>query len=249
MANERTGTSFKNGSRIYTFDDGVQHPGVTSILNMLPKPFLGPWQAKMAAEWAMDHLTVLNDLADRDKKAAVELIKGSARRSTAGSADLGTAVHEYIEATLLGDNTADAISDDETAMRGAFHAFLNDWKPDVVITEATVRNDAVGYAGSLDAVLNIGGVNIVVDWKTGKSVHEETALQLTAYSRAEQLTNGEALPAIEGGAVLHIRPEGYKFHPVKLTDEGFSYFVSLRHIFDWESSKRSFLGKPITPNN
>lgn len=249
MANERAGTSFKGGSRFYTFDDGVQHPGVTSILNMLPKPFLGPWQAKMAAEWAVTHMSVLNDLAGRDDKAAVELIKGAARRSTSGSADLGTAVHEYIEAVLLGNSVQDAATADESLMRASFQDFLKDWKPEVVITEATIRNDTVGYAGSLDAVLNIGGVNIIVDWKTGKSVHEETALQLTAYSRAEQLSNSDKLPPIEAGAVLHVRPDGYKFHPVKLTDEGFSYFVALRHIFDWESSKRSFLGKPITPNN
>jgi hypothetical protein len=246
---ERPNTTFKAGSRYYEFPDGVQHPGVTSILGMLPKPWLGAWNGKMAAEWAVAHMSVLNDLVGRDDKAAVELIKGAARRSTAGSADLGTAIHEYAEATMLGAPVVDPISDDEAGMRRAFDAFVTDWKPELVVSEFTIRNDSVGYAGSGDSVLSIGGVNVIVDYKSGKGIHEEVALQLVAYARAESFADGSPLPLIEAGAVLHIRPDIYKFHPVKLTDEGFEYFKALRKVFDWESSKRSFLGKPITPNN
>jgi hypothetical protein len=246
MANERAGTSFKGGSRFYTFDDGVQHPGVTSILNQLPKPFLVPWASKISAEWAMQHLSVLNDLAGKDEKAGIELIKTASKRSTSGSAELGTRVHEFCELTLLGDAVEDAQSEDEANMRDSFRAFLKDWSPEVIITEATVRNDTTGYAGSLDAILNIGGTTVVCDWKTGRSLHSEVGLQCAAYRYAEQLGNGDPMPVVEGAAVLHITAKGYALHPVKAGPEQFEVFKHLRAIFDWSTGgERGVIGKAL----
>lgn len=247
---ERANTLYKNGSRFYSFPDGVQHPGVTSILASLPAPWLGAWNGKMAAEFAVDHMTVLTDLMDRgDRKAAVELVKGAARRSTSGSADLGTRVHEFCERTLLGDAVEDAQSEDEALMRTAFEAFVRDWKPELIISEATVRNETVGFAGSFDSVLNLGGINVLVDYKSGKAVRESAVLQLNAYANAESLADGSPMPKIEAAAILHIRPTGCLLYPAKLSDEAYDYFKACRKIFDWETTKRSFLGKPITPNN
>lgn len=251
MANERAGTSFKGGSRFYTFDtDGVSHPGVTSVIQCLPKPYLVPWASKLSAEWAMQHLSVLNDLAGKDDKAAIEMIKTASKRSTAGSAELGTRVHAFCELTLLGDAVEDAQSEDEANMRNSFLSFLKDWSPEVIITEATVRNDATGYGGSLDAVLNIGGVNVVADWKTGKSLHSEVATQLAAYRYAETLADGSPMPLVEGAAVLHITTKGYSLCPVKAGPEQFEVFKHLRAIFDWvNGGDRGVIGKALTVPN
>lgn len=244
MTKPALATQTRGGSRLYVFPDGVKHPGVTSIIGQLPKPFLVPWAAKLAAEWAVDNLAIVNDLCKRDKKAAVELIKGASRRSTAGSADVGTEVHGYFESLLLGDPTP-ALSEDAQPFAGPLHDFVLDWKPEAVLTEATVRSDSVGYAGSFDAVISIGGDNILIDLKTGKSVYPDVSLQLAAYRFADCLADGSSLPRIDGAAVLHVRPEGYKFHPVKADVEAFAIFTHLRSIFDWDTAKSSHLGAPL----
>lgn len=247
MTAPKLATRTSNGSRLYVFPDGAKHPGVTSIIGQLPKPFLVPWAAKMAAEWAVDNLAIVNDLCKRDKKAAVELIKGASRRSTAGSADVGTEVHGYFEALLLGAELP-PISDEAAAFLPGLRNFVDDWSPKAVLTEATVRSDSVGYAGSLDAVVELGGDNILLDLKTGKSTYPDVSLQLAAYRFADCLADGSPLPRIDGAAVLHVRPElldGYQLKPVKADAEAFEFFKHLRATFDWETAKSSHLGAAL----
>jgi hypothetical protein len=234
------------GSRLYVFPDGAKHPGVTSIIGQLPKPFLVPWAAKLSAQWAMDNLPILNDLAKRDTKAAVELIAGASRRSTAGSADTGTEVHGYFEALLLGDPLP-ALSEDAQPFAGPLHDFVADWKPTAVMTEGTVRSDSVGYAGSFDAIVDIAGEHVLLDLKTGKGTYPEVSLQLAAYRFADSLADGSPVPRIDACAVLHVRPGHYSLSPVKGDAEAFEFFKHLRALFGWDSAKSSHIGAALTP--
>lgn len=48
-------TLTRGGARWYVDPDtGTKVPGVTSIINVLDKPFLSPWAAKMVAEFAVE---------------------------------------------------------------------------------------------------------------------------------------------------------------------------------------------------
>ena len=51
-------TSKRGGSRFYVDPEtAVKHPGVTSIVGMLPKPFLVHWAAGRPFAWLDDEIT------------------------------------------------------------------------------------------------------------------------------------------------------------------------------------------------
>ena len=69
---------------------------------------------------------------------------------------------------------------------GELKEFLKDKK--VVDTEVHVINEKDGYVGTYDAlVYSKEGGKVLVDYKTGKSIHQEVELQLSAYLLASGL--------------------------------------------------------------
>ena len=64
-------------------------------------------------------------------------------------------------------------------------------------------------AGSCDALVEIHGTRLMLDYKTSKAVYSDYGLQLAAYRNMEfiGLPDGSELPVPEtdAGAVLHIR--------------------------------------------
>ena len=119
----------------------------------------------------------------------------------------------------------------------AFHQFREDHNPEYIETESTVFSREYGYAGTMDAVLSIGGKVYVVDYKTGKKVWPEAALQLAAYRNAEFIGRArgreDELPPCDGGLVVHIRPDGYRVIPVDTSDATFDTFLSALDVFRW----------------
>src|SRR5690606_38398357 len=121
------------------------------------------------------------------------------------------------------------------------------------------------YAGTLDAVVHsrVKG-NILVDWKTGKSVYPDSALQLTALARADVLVSpaGEKpIPKIDAAGHVHLPPPGpaptsrvrdrgsWSFRPVAMRDIEWETFLHLRQVHDWEKehSKGALGGKQTMP--
>ena len=89
----------RGGSRFYVEPETQEKvPGVTSILSMLPKPFLTFWSAKMVAEFAVDNFGAYSQLImNGQRQAAIDLLKGAPRRFTSGRADIGTEAHGLFE--------------------------------------------------------------------------------------------------------------------------------------------------------
>ena len=75
MTTPKVNTIKRGDTRFYVSpDSGKKAPGVTSILNMIPKPFLTFWAAKMVAdEFVADPGTAVS-LAIRNPSAAVDRI-------------------------------------------------------------------------------------------------------------------------------------------------------------------------------
>lgn len=256
----------RGGSRFYVDPDKplVTVPGVTSIINMLPKEFLQFWSAKMAAELAVDSIDMLKEMAARDRQGAVDYVKGAARRYTMTRADVGSKAHDLFERMMRGEIIR-RVHPDLEPYRRAFDEFLAAVNPQLISAEDVMWSDEHEYAGSSDAIFRVwlnenntadptrrSGVPVVVidDWKTSKDVHAEVALQLSAYANADRIVTPDGashpMPEIEAGAVLHITPDGWQFLPVNIGPEVFEIFLALRQIFDWDRdlSKR-VLGKPI----
>ncbi|MFE3144758.1 hypothetical protein [Streptomyces scopuliridis] len=228
---------------------------MTSVLNMLPKDFLGPWNAKMVAEEAVANLGAVVGLAlngDAGKKAAVDMLKGAARRFTQDAANLGTEAHDLFERLARGDEVPErSVHVDLRPFRRHFVEFLAVVQPEFVHLEETVWDDIRDYAGSFDAIARIGGETVILDWKTTRSgVHPEVALQLKAYAMASRIIlaadeTSILVPHIDAAAVLHVRPEGWALYPVDFSDDLPAYFEALRKSFDWEERKKTVIGKPV----
>lgn len=238
-------------SRFYVHPETKEKvPGVTSIINMLPKPFLQFWASKMTAEWCADNAgAFLQMLINGERKAALDTAKGAARRSTSEAAGIGTNVHDYFELYARG-NAPKRPHPDVLPFVPHIKEFHDRYQPEYLHLEDAVWSDEHRYAGSFDFIAKIDGETVMGDVKTTRSgVHEEVALQLSAYANADRVITQDGtvhpLPAIEAGAVAHFRPEGWKLVPVRIDESVFSYFVVLRQVFDWVNDvSKSVLGEP-----
>lgn len=244
----------RSGSRFYIDpeDGDVKVPGVTSVVGQLPKDFLTFWAAKESAEAAVSNWDIVSELVKRDPAGAVDYLKNAHRRKSKAASDLGSAAHDYFERLARGEvvNDRHVHMDVKPHVRW-FREFLDEIQPEFIYLEETVWSDEHAVAGSFDAIAKVDGDLVVLDWKTSKAVYDSVALQLSAYRYADRIIladTGESVPMPEltGGAVLHVRPEGWSFVPVKCDREVFETFIALRKVFAWETEgKKRVVGKPI----
>ncbi|MFF6928349.1 hypothetical protein [Streptomyces californicus] len=244
----------RGGSRFYVDpDDGrIKVPGVTSIVGMLPKDFLTFWAAKQSAEAAVNNWDIVSKLCERDPAGAVDYLKNAHRRTSKAASDLGSTAHDYFERLARGDSVPlRQVHADVKPHVTYFKQFLDEIQPEFLHLEETVWSDEHAYAGSFDAIARVDGEVVVLDWKTSKEVYDSVALQLSAYRYANRIIladSGESVdvPPMTGGAVLHVRPDSWKFVPVECGEDVFAAFLALRKVFDWErDGKKGVVGRPI----
>lgn len=238
-----------------------EHLSVTSAIKSLSKPFLVGWAAKMSAECAVeDHEIISAMLAKGDKTAALNHIKQARFRDAEGKADRGTIVHAATEAYVAGKPVdLDAVQhalEEKNVPEGLWKAtykmidgvleFLFDFEPEVIWSEATVYSRKHEFAGTADLIARIGiGDSVlpaVIDIKTGKSIYNEVAMQLTAYARADfvGLDDGTEKPLLpkKSEKIRHgicIRPTAagkYERANFDLTDEVFDKFLACLELAD-----------------
>jgi hypothetical protein len=251
MTSPKVPTFYRGGSRYYEHPGtGDKVPGVTSVLNMLPKPFLKAWAAKEVATTAVAMGGDLVRMAERDPDGAIDYLKRSPDRNTRKAADTGTAAHGVFEALSLGQPLG-RITEDLEPFARHFADFLDVVQPKFLRCEDTVWSEAHGYAGSFDFLAEIQGERCWGDNKTTRSgVHAEVTLQLSAYAHADYLLDGETgeqllHPEAHRGVVLHVRPTGWALYEVPIGDEVFAYFLTLRRVFDWVNThSKGVVGRP-----
>lgn len=187
-----------NRGRFYEIE-GMSYPSVTTILQVIGKPALVNWAAKVEREMVSEvsadlyldcaetptmtrnaWLTTLQSRLGKQKAAQKELAKAQ---------EIGSQVHAMIEWNLKSQlcyrvGPSPLITD---KAQWAFMAW-EDWRKKVdlkpVFVEQTVWSNEWGYAGTLDLLAEVDGKLSVVDWKTGKRVYPEAFLQNAAYRHA-----------------------------------------------------------------
>lgn len=260
MTTPKVATVKRGGSRFYVHPSTRQKvPGVTSVVGMLPKDFLKFWAAKLVAETAVDNAgTVVQMMLSGEREGAVDWLKRAPQRNTGAASDIGTDAHDIFEKMARGQKLG-RLHPDMKPFAKWYGEFLTKANPEFLHLEETVWSDGYGYAGSFDAIATIdmrpfggdGYETVIIDNKTTRSgVHAEVALQLSAYRHADYLLTedgGQAeLPHIDGGAVLHVRPEGWKLVPVRCDYEIFQAFQALLKVFHWDKdASKTVIGKPV----
>jgi hypothetical protein len=249
----KVNTIKRGGARFYVDpDDGaVKVPGVTSVLGMLPKEFLRYWGQKLVAEAAVAELGTVVSMTLVDPLAAVDHLKKAPDRFTRKSADIGTAAHDLFERLAKGETVGRVHPDLEPYVRH-FSEFLSVVQPEYHFMEETVWSDEHAYAGSFDAFATIQGERIWIDNKTTRSgIHEEVGVQLAAYRYADAIIRADGgripMPEADGGAVLHVRPEGWQLVPVRADRVLFEeVFLPLRKVFYYEKElKSTIVGRAV----
>lgn len=244
---------------------------VTTIIDGgIPKPALMGWAVKETALYAIQNLDILKvhvakdldgngKLPPFDEKTrkpttegcleAYKLLWNSRFVGRDKAANLGTKIHEAIEAYVL-DKPQPEWPDDIAPYLGNAVQFLKDFEVAVEMTEATVFNRSQRYAGRLDAIATIAGQRWLIDFKTGSGVYPEAALQMAAYAHAEFIgkpdRTEEPMPAIDRAAIIHLQPDGFRFIPVRIDRDVFTYFCYAREVFRWcETASKQVVFDPI----
>lgn len=183
-------------------------PSVTTILQVINKPFLLGWYGK--------HGTA------------------ECTRIKQESADFGKTCHDIIEQLVLGKDVDLTQAD---PLIQSIVTSLQEWMRLVNFTlvglpEQTIYSKVHGYAGTLDCIALIYGVPTLIDWKTSSDVYPEYTLQVAAYHEAVR-EMGLATPSI--GLIVRMDKKTARVHPqaVPLGGAAFEAFLSAKALWTW----------------
>lgn len=179
-------TDSETGTRHYVYPPtGQRLASVTTVLSATDgKPYLVPWSARLAAEYAVAHLAELGELVEAEgPDAAVKLAKDQAKIVRERKADAGSYVHSVVEALilwaaspgrtgsdialpLLPEHLQDVTYDGQPLpqvtdwMVDGFLNFVSDFGPAFEASEMVVFNVILGVAGTLDMIITLHGMKI-----------------------------------------------------------------------------------------
>jgi hypothetical protein len=255
-------------------EESVRYVSVTALTGLLPLPWMEAYASKHAAECAFTEQANYRDLASKDERIAY--VKGASKRYSRAAAERGTLIHSHVEKMNLGV-VMDPWPLPVAASMRQYEDFLATVKPRVEAAECKVYHRGnlghnCWYAGTMDLLCEIDGKMSILDVKTGKSVHEDAALQINAYAHADflihdpnhpdavQITPARGrrwyewrgpvkdehpMPDIEAGYVLHLRDDGWALHEVPISDELYEMFLSLFSVERWERELKKRVLKKV----
>jgi len=210
--------------------------GVTTVLGKaIPKDALKFWAARTVAEYVHEHEDDVAALRAMGGRKLVEVLKQVPFDKRDDAAQRGTDIHEIAEDLVWGREVD--VPEGLVDIAADFARFLDDWSVEPILTEKSVGNRSLWYAGRFDFIGRVGGVFggqvTCLDWKSSKGVYAETALQTAAYARAEFYVTDDdpeeelPLPEVERLGVVHLTPDGVRVYDLGDPDEHFKLF---RHI-------------------
>lgn len=223
----------------YSWMGGPLVPGVTTVQGMKDKsgPLVG-WAKREVAACAVRNIDMLHQMVQTGgPDAALTWLKNLPDYQRDNSADVGTRVHEALEAIALG---VEPVMDDEVAPFVASwrRDFLEPFKPEFRAVEFMVFSERYQYGGTGDAAAVIGGELWMLDYKSGTGIYPDTGLQLAALRWADWVglpgdPKKYAVPQATRFGVVHVRPEATVFREYRVTSEEFDAFLACRRLYRW----------------
>lgn len=203
--------------------------GVTTCTNVIDKSrFLIPWAVGLVGTFLRQYFenTKSNQFTSEELAPVIEeaLIQHTVKKEEA--ANVGTLVHNWAEtfgnAKLHGTPMPIITDDMDEKVVAGINAFLGWYTSHTVKFEDTERllfSRQHKYAGLTDAIANINGKRILIDYKTGKGIYSEFYYQLSAYWFAYEEETGEKL---DGALILHFNKETGEFESKEISREEFN---------------------------
>lgn len=149
-------------SRFYATQEGTFVPSVTTILDAYPKD-------ASYFKWLKDVGSDADSIRDEAGR------RGSIVHELTEQYDMGE------EINLVSESGSPRYKILEWAMLGRYVEFTQIYKPQVLMMEAHMVSDKLGFAGTLDRVIALKQNNILIDIKTSNSIYPSYWLQLAAY--------------------------------------------------------------------
>jgi hypothetical protein len=200
---------------------------------------------------------------------ALRYLKGEPERVRDEAGVRGSKVHEAAEELVLehareaarlfidGEKLPVYEADIDPHM-AAFVRWLNVFRPVYLATEATVYSRTGVYAGTGDAFLSVPikrvETALCVDYKSGRAIYPEVAVQTSAYAHGEFIGGADGVtefpvPAVDGTAVLHITPRGCVLRRLRYDEAVYRTFEYAREIFRWAIDlSKTAIGDVIEPD-
>lgn len=232
--------------------DGAPCVGVTTAIGKgVPKPALVNWAAGLVAEAAVEQRDQWESLTPYK---AVTWLRNVPNQRRDAMAVRGNQVHAIAQQLMDGKEVD--VAEELAGHVDACIRFLTDFAVDVELMETPVAHTGavsgvpIVYAGTLDLIVTIGGTRWLLDWKTGKGVYGDVALQLAAYRYCDlALVNGAevALPFVERTGVVHLRADGYDLYPVEAGQQQWRDFLAAVRVARFCDGSRELVGSSLHP--
>jgi hypothetical protein len=219
--------------------DGQWVPGVTTILGVLDKPAIPKWAAGQVAEYVADNPAGVEVLRGMGRVPMVQALKNLPWQKRDDAGTRGNVLHDYAEQLLNGEEVD--IDDEHVPVMEAALAFMEDWHIEPLLVEAPVASREHHWAGTLDLIARythpVSGHQgvCIADWKSGKALYAEYALQMAAYAHAEfALVDGLEVPVPPCDTALgvQIRADGYDCRPMEFGPHVYDEFLTIRKTYD-----------------
>jgi len=149
----------------YYLGDGEMVPGVTTILNVINKPYLVAWANRLGLEGT-------NTAKYKDEAAAI-----------------GTLAHYLVECRLrstepkLDDFTPAQVTRAGFSLRSYDAWLANQASFEPIKVELRLVSEKYHYGGTIDTYANLNARAALVDYKTSAAVYDEHKAQVAAYGK------------------------------------------------------------------
>jgi hypothetical protein len=178
-------------------DKALIVPSVTTVLKAAASPALTQWAVDQTAAYAAAYPeSVLRRTEDRAfgflrhywTRKVAPLEEGFDVRNyhlgvLQDSSDLGTAIHEYIQADVDPRESFPSLEDKSDLffqMVGAWDAWYASQFIEPIYTEGTVYSERWGYAGTFDCLWRVNGKLWLIDIKSARNMWPDHSRQLAA---------------------------------------------------------------------
>lgn len=219
-------------AHVYTAG-GVNYPSVTKILGVIDNGksnALAIWARREALKLAQNELFgALDNGTALTYENVSEIIKSADRQPDKlkdAAADLGTRVHDAIDAYILGK---EPVLDEESMVGFTnFIEWLGKEKIRIISGDIPVASPEWGFGGRLDSV----GVNdknevIILDWKTSNALRDEYPLQVAAYAIAFEEMYGLRVAGAKVVRFGKTDPADFEPRDVSLRESKLAFFKAL----------------------
>jgi hypothetical protein len=214
----------------YRLADGTRVPGVTTVIRNLG------WSTENLIRWANRQ-----GLAGVDVRERVGVSTPATR-----PAELGTLIHDQIEADILGRAPTLLVPDDMKAQvaqgRQTFHSWLGNSRLEIVEPEHPFVDEEMRTGGCIDAILRSPTGTPIGDWKTGGGPYAEHFVQVAAYAEFYERKTGTT---VEGAHVVRFGKDNGIFHhvffPRDTLKRGWALFTWLRAIHEMKAEIQGYV--------